>query len=141
MHIRARCTFVCQRHSAACLLVPSFCPAQGAKQSGVLKYALACGAAVLWPRDEKRSREEFWHLLLEVLLPSGCFLTACVPDTAELSQPPASFRASGPELWTLLPGRVPHSGHSAACLFRAALQCTWHALRIAAALLGLLLCM
>lgn len=33
---------------------------------GSIKYALACGAVVLWPRDPENSREEFIHRLLRV---------------------------------------------------------------------------
>lgn len=39
---------------------------QGRSATGSLKYALACGAVVLWPRDSDDSREEFFHPMLKV---------------------------------------------------------------------------
>ncbi len=39
---------------------------QGSAHSGRLKYAMACGAVVIWPRHEVKGREEFFHHLLMV---------------------------------------------------------------------------
>ena len=39
---------------------------QGHDGASSLRYALACGSVVLWPRDPVHSREEFFHPMLKV---------------------------------------------------------------------------